>query len=403
MPDVGIVMPVYKQKSSYLRAAIQSILKQSYSNFRFIIVIDGAPEVRSIIENEVQDDRRVRIIMNEHNQGVAKSLNCGFEQLFADPDLQYFTWVSSDNIYYYDYIRIQRKHLKQGPEQLGLVYTCFREIDDNDLPVYDDFHTEEMKKYQMKPKEALLDFCLIGPSFMYKSRYAKAIEGYGMEPVEDYDYWLRLIDLCEIEYIPEVFMDYRVNSPFSISAQLHSRQQHRRWRNAYQTAKLLARKRRNIPLETTILHPIKDGSVESIDLLEHVLEQYYSNFRLLVLDLSTDQLASDLLSDIPDPKIQYAAMPGMNEREAIIYALQNVLTPFTMVYGKVRLRMFDLERLSIQLRKTSDHFISAYFTPSFELIEYGIEPVSKEPVYNVLYKTHSLKSVLTPDSLLLKK
>lgn len=57
MPDVGIVMPVYKQRPSYLRAAIQSILNQSYSNFRFVIVIDGAPEVRSIIEQEVQHDR----------------------------------------------------------------------------------------------------------------------------------------------------------------------------------------------------------------------------------------------------------------------------------------------------------------------------------------------------------
>lgn len=396
MPDVGIVMPVYKQKPSFLRAAIQSVLNQSYSNFKFLIVIDGAPEVRSIIENEVQQDRRVRIIMNEHNQGVAKTLNCGFQHLFEDIDLQYLTWVSSDNIYYSDFIRLQRKQLKRGPEQLGLVYTCFREIDDNDLQVYDDFHTEEMKEYQSKPKEELLDYCLIGPSFMYKSKYAKAIDGYGMEPVEDYEYWLRLTELCDIEYIPEVLMDYRVNSQFSVSAQLHSMQQHRRWRNAYQTAKFLARERRNIPVETTILHPISDSSTEAMDLLEQVLEQYYSNFHLIVLDLSPGRLVAEQLSVIPDPKIKYVAMPGMDEREAIIHALRNVHTPFTMVYGKERLSMFDLERLSIRLRKASDLIISVYFTPSHDLIDFRIEPTSHESVYNELYNTHMLKTVLTP-------
>ena len=397
MPDVGIVMPVYKQKPSYLRAAIQSILNQSYSNFRFVIVIDGAPEVRSIIEQEVQHDRRVTLIVNEQNQGVAKTLNCGFEQLFSDSQLQYLTWVSSDNIYYSDFIRVQRNHLRLGPAQLGMVYTCFKEIDDNDHAVYDDLHTEGMKVYQAKPKEELLDFCLIGPSFMYKSRYAKAIEGYGMEPVEDYEYWLRLTELCDIEYIPQVLMNYRVNSPFSVSAQLHSKQQHRRWRNAYQMAKFLARSRRNIPLETTVLYPVRDGSAEAIDLLEHLLEQYYSNFRLVVLDLTAAGLVAQLLTDIPDPKIHYESVPGMSEREAVIHALWNVHTPFTMVYGKETMSMFDLERLSIQLRKTADPCISAYFPPSREWINCRDEPVSQEPVFNQLYKTHRLKKVLIPN------
>ncbi|MFC5653480.1 glycosyltransferase family 2 protein [Paenibacillus solisilvae] len=396
MPDVGIVMPVYKQKPSYLRAAIQSILKQSYSNFKFIIVIDGAPEVRSIIQQETQHDKRVTIIMNERNQGVAKTLNCGFEHLYADTGIQYLTWVSSDNIYYPDYIRLQRRHLRNGPEQLGLIYTCFREIDDNDRPVYDDFHTEEMKVYQKKPKEELLDFCLIGPSFMYKSMYAKAIDGYGTEPVEDYEYWLRLTELCDIEYIPQVLMDYRVNSAFSVSAQLQSNQQHRRWRNAYQMAKLSARQRRNIPLETTVLHPVTDGSSKSIDFIEHLLEQYYSNFRFIVLDLTPGRLIKKPLSDIPDPKIQYKTMPGMSEREAILQTLRTVQTPFTMVYGKEKLSMFDLQRLAIQLRKSSVPFLSAYFTLGGDAIECRIKPkpVPLEPVFNELYKTIVLKKVL---------
>ena len=276
---------------------------------------------------------------------MAKTLNCGFEQLFADSQLQYLTWVSSDNVYYSDFIRIQRNHLRQGPEQLGMVYTCFKEIDDNDHPVYDDLHTEGMKVYQAKPKEELLDFCLIGPSFMYKSRYAKAIEGYGMEPVEDYEYWLRLTELCDIEYIPQVLMDYRVNSPFSVSAQLHSKQQHRRWRNAYQMAKYLARSRRNIPLETTILYPVRDASAEVYGFAGAfagaVLQQLPVG---AVLDLSPAGLAASRLPTSLIRKFTIESAPGMSEREAVIHAIGNVHTPFTLVYGKETMSMFDLER-----------------------------------------------------------
>lgn len=39
--DTGIVMPVYYQKPEH----IQAVLEQSYAAFRFIIVIDGAPEM----------------------------------------------------------------------------------------------------------------------------------------------------------------------------------------------------------------------------------------------------------------------------------------------------------------------------------------------------------------------
>ena len=44
MIDVGVVMPVYKQKPAFLEAALQSVLKQTYAKFKLVIVIDGAPD-----------------------------------------------------------------------------------------------------------------------------------------------------------------------------------------------------------------------------------------------------------------------------------------------------------------------------------------------------------------------
>ncbi|MCZ8513590.1 glycosyltransferase [Paenibacillus filicis] len=396
MPDVGIVMPVYKQKPSYLRAAIQSVLAQTYSNFRFVIVIDGAPEVADVIDEEVRHDPRVKVIPCRKNQGVAKALNRGFKELLADPEILYLTWVSSDNLYYPQFIRLLRKELLQGPEELGLAYSCFREIDDEGRPLHDEAVQAQLRDYQAKPKEALLDFHIIGVSFMYKSRYAKLIEGYGMEPVEDYDYVLRLTDHCETRYIPVELIDYRVNSPFSVSAQLkNSSQQHRRWRNAFQTAKFQARRRRNIPMETTVLFPVRDGSPATVDLMENLLEQYYSNFQLLVVDLSTGQEAVKPLSAVPDPRIRVIAMPGMDEKEAIFRVAHTIETPFAMLYGKGGMLYYmDLENMSKMLRKADNPNISVYYTVGHEMVAFRNEPALEEPVYHELYRTVKLLEVL---------
>lgn len=59
-----------------------------------------------------------------------------------------------------------------------------------------------------------------------------------MGPVEDYEYWLRLSELCEVVYVPVELMVYRVNSPESISTQLRtSLPKHRFWRYKFNLAR----------------------------------------------------------------------------------------------------------------------------------------------------------------------
>lgn len=72
-PMVSVVMTVYNN-SEFLKEAIDSILKQTYKNFEFIIVNDGSTEknVYEILNN--LDDNRVKIY-HKTNSGVTHSLN----------------------------------------------------------------------------------------------------------------------------------------------------------------------------------------------------------------------------------------------------------------------------------------------------------------------------------------
>jgi glycosyltransferase involved in cell wall biosynthesis len=395
MTDVGIVMPVYIQKPSYLQAALRSILTQTFADYRLIIVIDGAPEMLRITKEIVKDDPRVEMIIKQTNQGIAKALNSGFDMLFKDLNIKYLTWVSSDNIYYPQFIETLRSVLHNGPNELGLVYSSFQNIDGDDHPLKGEAELALLRKYQAQSKENLLDACIIGVSFMYKSQFAKRIFGYHLEPIEDYEYWLRLTVHCDIKYIPVELCNYRINSLYSISVQLQSPVQHRRWRYAFHLAKYQARRRLNIPAELTILIPVKKQERSKLDRVENLYEQFYSNYYVIVVDLSIDQRATGNIAHISHPTVQFKSYPNVLQSEAILKVSQAVDTPFTMVLGDEKFwDVMELQTLVTEMKKADKDVMSNFFVNNHQAIDFRKYVTQKGPFYNELYRTEKLIELL---------
>jgi hypothetical protein len=414
MRDVGIVMPVYKQDPVYLELALRSILEQSYQSYYFVIVSDGAPsEINDIIKKIIKGDQRVQFIVKEKNEGVAKALNTGFDFLMNIEEVKYLTWVSSDNIYFSNFVEVLRAALVQGTAELGLVYSSFRHIDHNGNHILNE-DLVAFRKFQEKPKEKLLDYCYVGTSFMYKKQYAAMISGYWMEPVEDYEYWLRLTEHCEMQYIPVELMDYRVSSPHSISAQLQgSIVQHRRWRYTVNLAKQQARNRRGIPFETTVIFPVQQFSDKVVTQYEQILEQSYSNYKLLILDLSPNSDVSNGLKHISDPRVAFFELSNVSLEKALMFGIEAADTPFTLLYG---LGYFPkaLDSFSIlidmhdKLSKKPEyvHVVSTFFWnrlthPRQKLFPTNAGPVSfntfsaqLKPQFCELYRTKMLEEII---------
>jgi glycosyltransferase involved in cell wall biosynthesis len=73
-PRLSVVMPVFNAEK-YLDQAIQSILKQTYKNFEFIIVNDGSTDGSiDIIKKYQKKDKRI-ILINNKNTGISAALN----------------------------------------------------------------------------------------------------------------------------------------------------------------------------------------------------------------------------------------------------------------------------------------------------------------------------------------
>ena len=76
-PLVSILCPVYRPRLADFRAAVGSVLAQSYANWELILVDDngGSPEITEAIEAFCAADRRVRALPQPKNVGISGATN----------------------------------------------------------------------------------------------------------------------------------------------------------------------------------------------------------------------------------------------------------------------------------------------------------------------------------------
>ena len=90
---IGIIVPVYKVEK-YIAECIESILKQTYTNFHLILIDDGTPDnAGKICDEYAQKDPRITVI-HQKNTGVTRARARGMEEA---NDCEYVTFVDGDD------------------------------------------------------------------------------------------------------------------------------------------------------------------------------------------------------------------------------------------------------------------------------------------------------------------
>ena len=97
---IGVIVPVYKVER-YITECIESILAQTYTNFRLILVDDGTPDdAGKICDEYAKKDTRITVIHQE-NAGVTRARARGVEEAY---DCEFITFVDSDDTINNDYL-----------------------------------------------------------------------------------------------------------------------------------------------------------------------------------------------------------------------------------------------------------------------------------------------------------
>jgi glycosyltransferase involved in cell wall biosynthesis len=204
---ISVVMPVYNNER-YLRTAIESVLSQTFGDFEFIVVSesDTSPESRSIIDSYA--DGRLNHIRNESRLGMIESLNVGLNLAKGE----FIARMDSDDVCLPDRFARQLEYLNRHPD-VGIVGSSSRIIDDSGSTVLID----------MRPREAVMSrwLSLFGPplshpSVMARTQVIKQIGGYDTRVIcEDYDLWIRALEVTKIENMPEILLVRRVHDKSS--------------------------------------------------------------------------------------------------------------------------------------------------------------------------------------------
>lgn len=133
-PRVGIGVPVHNG-ARYLRAALESILAQSYQNLQ-VVISDNAStdETGSICERFAAADRRIEYRRLSRNIGAAANFN----HCFAAARGKYFKWAAHDDLIDPSFIRRCVDELERSPEAV-LCHAQVRMIgpDGRPLSTYD--------------------------------------------------------------------------------------------------------------------------------------------------------------------------------------------------------------------------------------------------------------------------
>ena len=74
----SVIVPVYKVKD-YLANCIESVLKQTFSDFELILVDDGSPDTcPEICDSYKEKDERIKVI-HKPNGGLASARRAGIK------------------------------------------------------------------------------------------------------------------------------------------------------------------------------------------------------------------------------------------------------------------------------------------------------------------------------------
>ncbi len=199
-PLVSIIMPVYNCES-FVADAIDSMLRQTLSDFELIIIDDHSLDnTRPVIES--YRDRRIIFIQKEANSGLISSLNLGI----ATARGQYIARMDGDDISDGTRLEKQIAYFQEHPEVM-ICGTACRLLGSDQLIQFPSDHDEI--------KMCLLEYCpLIHPTVMFRKQFFtghKLFYNKEFEWAEDYELWTRAVWLGRLGNLPTPLLSYRLH------------------------------------------------------------------------------------------------------------------------------------------------------------------------------------------------
>jgi glycosyltransferase involved in cell wall biosynthesis len=203
MPKVSVIIPAYNA-IAYLKEAVDSVLKQTFTDFEVLIVDDGSSDGTVEWASQIPDPR-VRLISQE-NQGSSGARNTGITAAQGE----YIALLDADDIWQPTKLQKQVRYLEENPS-IGLVDTWTVLINQQGQSTgkivvsYAEGDDVWKQLVQFKP------VCPCDSTPLIRRRCFETVGLFNTELpfLEDLDMWIRLASQYRFGVIKEPLVQYR--------------------------------------------------------------------------------------------------------------------------------------------------------------------------------------------------
>ncbi len=205
-PKVCVVLPVYREPVSLIKRAADSILAQTYENFRVQLVLDDPQneEAKSFLSEYCNQHEQFELHINPENLGLASSLNRAMSSIKQGLICR----MDADDVSLPNRIERQVNYLLD--HNLDLVGSYMNVLDEDGTFLY---KVDSLPTSPAAISKALgYNNCVMHPTWLGKASIFQ--QGYRHMPLsEDYDFLLRAVASgAAIGNCPEILLNYTLSA-----------------------------------------------------------------------------------------------------------------------------------------------------------------------------------------------
>jgi len=198
-PKISILMPTYNC-DKYLEEALESLTKQTFSDFELIIIDDSSTDnSKNIALSYTIKDNRIKVIDNKYDKGVYGALNSGLDICTGD----FIARADGDDISKNDRLEKQIDFLNKHTniDIIGSGFELFGNVKNKKI-----FHPSSSIELVWK---FLTNTYFCHPSVMFRKSVLNTIQYYPSETSEDFAFFSKVIQKHRGSNLNEILVYYR--------------------------------------------------------------------------------------------------------------------------------------------------------------------------------------------------
>jgi glycosyltransferase involved in cell wall biosynthesis len=205
-PEVSVVMPTFN-RLKYLRPAIDSVFAQTFTDWELIVADDGSEGETAAYLAALPNSPRVKLLRLAHTGNPGTVRNAAWRAARGE----YIAFLDSDDVWLPDKLALQVASLRSHPQR-GWSHTAYAVIDEaGELLTGSRARWWPAVEGRILEPVIKMEVSIAISSVIINRKLLEHIGGFDLEQpaCNDYDLWLRLAWVSEIDGVSETLLHKR--------------------------------------------------------------------------------------------------------------------------------------------------------------------------------------------------